>query len=239
MLITKYYDTENKTERAWYDSSMFVHTRMVEDEFENKGDLFVTFKNGATYKYKGVSFSDYFVLIAGGTDTSNGKTLNKVIKSKYEFERVEDVSVDTLFEEMKTIMEKQNDKYNTFFISGHRNITEDEFNMFYKSRIEDTVITNEGCKFVIGDCVGVDIMAQNFLIEALNVSPDRITVYHKGEKPEFVNDKITNLVGGFADDIEKDRAMTLASIEDIAYVRNCMELTGTAQNILRRYSFSI
>ena len=48
MLIKKIYNEETKTEKAWFDSSMFFHTVMIEDPAENKGDLYVTFKNGAT-----------------------------------------------------------------------------------------------------------------------------------------------------------------------------------------------
>ena len=62
-----------------------------------------------------------------------------------------------------------------------------------------------------------------------------ITVYYC-ETPEMVNPKVKNLVGGFKTLDEKDEAMTNASFEDIALVRDCNELTYTAKNILRRYS---
>ena len=98
MLIKKIYNEETKTEKAWFDSSMFFHTVMIEDPAENKGDLYVTFKNGATYLYKDVAFEDYVLLIGGAAEMSQGKSLNKYIKSKYEFERVGDKSIQALQE---------------------------------------------------------------------------------------------------------------------------------------------
>ena len=49
MLLKKIYNTETKTEKAWYDSSMFYYTKAVEHDDTNTVDLYVTFKNGATY----------------------------------------------------------------------------------------------------------------------------------------------------------------------------------------------
>ena len=45
MILKKIYDEKTKTQKVWYDSTMIVYTEMVENECENKGDLYVTFKN--------------------------------------------------------------------------------------------------------------------------------------------------------------------------------------------------
>ena len=58
------------------------------------------------------------------------------------------------------------------------------------------------------------------------------------DKPRNINPKIINTVGGFKTDEERDAAMTNASFDDIAFVRNYTELSGTAQNILRRHHMS-
>lgn len=239
MLITKIYDEKTKTERAWFDSSMFKYTEMVEDENENKGDLFVTFNNGITYKYKDVLFDDYVLVVAGGTNMSQGIALNKYVKSKYEFEKVGEKPLSEIERELKDVLFKQSLRNTTYFISGHRDITKDEFDAFYVPAIEALIEETEDIRFVIGDCKGVDIMAQNLLVDFLEFKPEYITVYHIGDKPEFIHPKITNLVGGFDSHDEKDRAMTLASIEDVAFVRDFKKLSGTAQNILRRKSFVI
>lgn len=89
MLKFKYYDESAKTEHLWCDSTSIYYSRMVEDANENKGNLFVTFKTGATYLYKDVKFEDYILYAAGGTDFSQGKSLNKLIKPKYECEKIE------------------------------------------------------------------------------------------------------------------------------------------------------
>ena len=54
-------------------------------------------------------------------------------------------------------------------------------------------------------------MTQNFLIDELEVSPHRITVYHMSDTPQNINQKITNTVGGFNSDEERDAAMTANS----------------------------
>lgn len=234
MVLKKIYDEKTKTQKAWFDSTMIFYTEMVEYENENKGDLFVTFKNGTTYKYTGVSFEDYVLFIGGGTDASQGKTLNKVIKSKYEYEKIGDADLDKLREEMNRVEEVVNDIQNTYFISGHRNITDAEFEINYEPAINWALHENQEAKFVIGDCDGVDIMAQNYLMDTIMLDPSRVTVYHMFESPRNKHELITKTVGGFKSDEERDAAMTNASIKDIAFVRDITKISGTAQNILRR-----
>lgn len=239
MILYKHYDEENGVQEAWYDSSMIVYTRMTEDEHENKGDLYVTFKNGATYKYKDVTFGDYVLLLYGGTDVSQGKTMNKIIKPRYQYERQEDKDTGELIRRMQELFRKQEEEEkiveNTYFISGHRDITEREFEVNYMPLICTAVDENTDARFVIGDYYGVDIMAQNYLIDVLGIDPDRVTVYHMKEEPRNINPNITNKVGGFESDEERDAAMTRASGHDIAFVRDNTKLSGTGQNILRRY----
>jgi len=240
MIIKKIYDARTKTQKVWYDSSMFYFTKMVEDEFENKGNLTVVFKNGATYIYKDVRLEDYVLLVAGGTDGSNGRTLNKLIKPKYEYERIEDTDMKELEAELEKVCAQEqidfNKKERTYFISGHRDITQDEFDYNYAA-ILDKLMDDEDTLFVVGDCDGADIMAQNLLMDEFMLSPDRITVYHAYDKPRNLNPKITNVVGGFSSHVEKDEAMTKVSSHDIAFVRDWKKMSGTAQNILRRHKF--
>ena len=240
MIIKKFYDARTRTQKVWYDSSMFCYTKMVEDEFENKGDLTVVFKNGATYVYKDVRLEDYVLLVAGGTDGSNGKTLNKLIKPKYDYERIDDTDLNELEKELELLSSQEqvdfSKKEHTYFISGHRDITQDEFDYNYAA-ILDKLMDDEEALFVVGDCDGADIMAQNLLMDEFMLSPDRITVYHAYDKPRNLNQKITNVIGGFSSHVEKDEAMTKASAHDVAFVRDWKKMSGTAQNILRRHKF--
>lgn len=235
MILKKKYDEKTKTQKVWYDSSMLFYSEMVENENENCGNLYVTFKNGSCYVYKNVRFEDYVIFIAGGTDVSQGKSLNKFIKSKYECERLEDSNLDKLRDEMNSENETESNRNITYFISGHRNITEAEFEFNYIPLINYALEKTPGAMFVVGDYYGVDIMAQNYLMDVLLLEPDRVTVYHMFDKPRNINEKITNTVGGFESDDERDTAMTNASFEDIALVRDNKKMCGTAENILRRY----
>lgn len=236
MLLTSYYNQENKIEKAWYKSSNVFYSEYIESPDKNEGDLYVTFNNGATYKYKKVQISpDYVMFKHGGLEGSHGKALNSHIKPKYEFEKMENKDINQLTKEMYEITETQNNErlLKTYFVSGHRDINENEF-LKYKSTFKEILDETPDALFIIGDYHGADIMAQNCLIDEFNVNPSNITVYHMLDKPNNINPNITNLIGGFQTDEERDAAMTANSFKDIAFVRNHMELSGTAQNILRR-----
>lgn len=246
MIIKKIYDESSKTQKVWYDSKMIAYSEMVEDEYENKGNLFITFRNGTTYVYKNVDFTDYILFLSGGIDASQGKTLNKVIKTKYEFEKVNGPSIEQIQEELSRANEEEKpfqpdeettsvDKDKTYFISGHRNLTEEEFEKNYTPALKSVVENIPDAKFVVGDCTGADIMAQNYLIDVLAIDPERVTVYCHGNVPESANKEIINFKTGYNTDIEKDAAMTEISSKDIAFVRDIFENSGTAQNILRRH----
>lgn len=247
MIIKKYYDEKEKADEVWYDSSMIYYTKFVEHENENRGDLFVTFKNGTLYVYKSVAYGDYLVFKNGGTSASSqGKALNSIIKPMYDFENLGDSDMDEIkkrYNEICELENKENEKQDykniTYFISGHRAITNEEFEFNYVPLLELALNNTPNARFVVGDYYGVDIMAQNYLVDVLNVDPDRITVYHMFESPRNINPKIKNTVGGFQNDDDRDAAMTENSFEDIALVRDENVLSGTAKNILRRYKLKI
>lgn len=122
----------------------------------------------------------------------------------------------------------------TYFISGHRNITQEEFDNNYVPALQKA-LENKDAYFVVGDYYGVDIMAQNYLIDVLKVDPRRITVYHMHKSPRNKHSKIQNLKGGFTSDSGRDSQMTRDSDLDIAFVRDPKKISGTAENILRRH----
>lgn len=129
----------------------------------------------------------------------------------------------------------------TFFISGHRDITEEEFNKHYVETLVDLLDFYDAfgeCKFVVGDYIGVDEKAQKWLAENLPENEHhRVTVYHMGKEPMNLASTKFNTKGGFKTDEERDAAMTKHSDEDIAFVRKGKRDSGTAQNIVRRYEF--
>ena len=117
----------------------------------------------------------------------------------------------------------------TYFVSGHRNITEEEFIKHYEPILWDKI--NEEAKFVVGDCDGVDAMAQKYL-KALRAAD--VKVFHMFEAPR--NNTGFETVGGYTSDEARDSAMTDNSDQDILWVRPGCEKSGTAKNALRRKS---
>jgi len=115
----------------------------------------------------------------------------------------------------------------TYFISGHRDITEEDFSKHYEQKIFDAI--NEGASFVVGDCKGADTMAQKYLKAMICKN---VTVYHMFEEPRFNAGFKT--IGGFKDDIQRDYQMTVNSNDDIAWVQHGRERSGTAANLERR-----
>lgn len=245
-ILTKFYDKDTRTDKVWYESSNIYYSEFVENEFDNKGQLYVVFKNGAKYQYKDVDMpTDYLIFKKGGLDGSNGKALNAYIKPKYEFEKLDVVNIELLEEERQRIEEankptqEEIKKQDVYFISGHRNITPEEFSFNYELAIGAVLNENPDALFVVGDYYGVDIMAQNYLLDVEKVNPEHVFVYHMFDKPRNANPKVVNFCGGYTSDEERDAAMTAASTSDIAFVRDHTKLSGTAQNILRRHRFFI
>ena len=238
MILKKIYDENTKTQKVWYDSTMIVYTEMVEDEFENKGDLYVTFKNGSTYVYKDVTFDDYILFIAGGTDASQGKTLNKVIKSKHDFEKGEQKNIQDLMDEMNRLDEEELsqdiDITHTFRIIGEDDLSENEIEFNYYSKINQAMYLYKDAKFIIGDGLGFDKRIQDYLIDILGVNTEIISVYTVCDKNNYVNPKIVNKTE-FNTKEERDIGMINSSSKDIAFVRSVEENSETSKNILKRY----
>ena len=235
MILKSVYDEKTLTEKVWYDSSSVFYSEFIEHENDNFGELYVTFKGGGTYHYINVDMvRDYVLFKNGGTSGSQGKAINEFIKNKYDFIKVANRDIALLTEERDRTEDLNEIREHTYFISGHRNITPELFER-YKTELHATVVLDPDARFVVGDYIGVDIMAQNFLIDVLNVNPDRITVYHMFSVPMNVNPNITKFVGGFQTDSERDSAMTKASFKDIAFVYDNKVMSGTAENILRRF----
>jgi len=175
-------------------------------------------------------------MVGGGLVGSNGRAFNQVVKKRgYEYEKIDPIPQEYIDRGFQELLDREKAKEVTYFISGHRDITEDEFERNYKITLEGIVNEVPDCRFVVGDCQGADIMAQNYLLDVLDVDPDRITVYYVGDRARNLNPKVCNIMCGFENDREKDAAMTAASSVDIAFVRNNTEISGTAENILRRH----
>lgn len=123
----------------------------------------------------------------------------------------------------------------TYFISGHLDLTQEEFDAHYRDRLISATVS-EGAKFVVGDARGCDAMAQRFLLSCGALPTGKVVVFHMFDSPRY-NEGYFETRGGFKSDEERDAAMTAASDADIAWVRPGREKSGTAKNIARRKTF--
>lgn len=109
MLIYRNYNEEKRLDRAWYNSSNIVYSE-CDDNLNDYKTLRVVFKNGSCYEYRNISVQDYLMFMYGDIDGSNGKALNKFIKSnKYEYVRLENRSIDDINNDLKLLLESIED----------------------------------------------------------------------------------------------------------------------------------
>ena len=127
---------------------------------------------------------------------------------------------------LQTTSGKTTDK--TAFISGHRNLSQDEFTKYYQPQLDKVMAADH--QFVVGDAPGADAMAQRYLSQ--HIDGNRVTVYHVRQRPRFNAGFSTS--GGYPMQSAKDAAMTAVSDYDIAWVRPGKETSGTARNLARR-----
>lgn len=124
------------------------------------------------------------------------------------------------------------------YISGHLDLTEQEFLDHYLPSIRNAI--ENGDEFIVGDARGADTKAQEYLNELFKMYSGTIqnytapvTVYHMFAAPRNnVGSFLTK--GGYTSDEDRDGAMTYASNYDIAWVRPGREKSGTAKNLERR-----
>jgi hypothetical protein len=118
----------------------------------------------------------------------------------------------------------------TAMISGHLNLTEEEFNLHYKPKIDEAI--EKGHSFVVGDARGTDEMGQRYLFSR---GIKDVTVYHPWETCRN-NPHNYPVVKGYTSYTQRDAALTSCSDYDIAWTREGREgdKSGTGRNILRR-----
>jgi hypothetical protein len=120
-----------------------------------------------------------------------------------------------------------------FFVSGHLDLTPEEFQTHYIPKFHPAITTPGFAGFIVGDAPGCDTMFQQWIDEAYCFGGAPVVVYHMLEKPRNCLEHFRT-VGGFKSDRERDEAMTAASHYDIAWVRPGREKSGTAKNLARR-----
>jgi len=132
----------------------------------------------------------------------------------------------------------------TYFVSGHVDLTEEEFAAHYVDKINAAL--KEKATFLMGDADGADYMAAKYLHEK---GCHRVVIYYKG-MPTVQNPFGYMTRGPFPTHPAKDAQMTADSDEDIVWLRpyevmkkmiedrgevfEVGRISGTEQNILRR-----
>lgn len=122
-----------------------------------------------------------------------------------------------------------------YFVSGHRDLTKEEFEEHYVPLIQKAVKEDSWVEFNVGDWEGFDSMFLEYMYRRFN--DIFINVYYV-EKPrpklELVNREHVFLNKRDTYDI-CDESMTRNSDFDIAWIRPGKEDSHTAKNIRRRY----
>ena len=127
-----------------------------------------------------------------------------------------------------------------YFVSGHRDLSYEDFELYYKPIIDNVIANDETPEFVVGDCDGVDKFAMDYIFKYYMVP---LIIYHMFDTPRNIPEELSEhpelegifFHGGFTSDEERDSAMTKISDFDIAFVKDNRWDSGTAQNIKRRH----
>ncbi|MFZ4931689.1 hypothetical protein [Chryseobacterium sp. Mn2064] len=90
------------------------------------------------------------------------------------------------------------------YVSGNGNVSWENFHKFYIEPLKKIDLAE--CEFIIGDFSGADTMMMEFLKDKC----ENVTILHVGKRPRyFANSFKTktmkwNVIGGFANDLERD-----------------------------------
>lgn len=138
------------------------------------------------------------------------------------------------------------------FISGHRNITPQEFNYNYIDRIQsffnwaskESSVAEKHLTFYIGDCNGCDKLAFDFIVNYIiteNVKNISIVLcrmvnpFDGQNKLLQTNYDFIKILTQFKTHEERDCFLTENTEYDILWVREGDWDSGTAQNFVRRH----
>ena len=126
-----------------------------------------------------------------------------------------------------------------YFVSGHRDLTQEEFNEHYIPLIETVLKEDIWAEFIVGDWEGCDTMFIEYMISKRSYPDIIVTCVENPRIKPFGEDlfhycrtysKLCNTYD------ECDAFMTQESDFDIAWIRPGRGDSHTALNIKRRYN---
>lgn len=126
-----------------------------------------------------------------------------------------------------------------YFISGHRDLTIEEFEEHYIPIIDKIITDDDSAEFLVGDWEGCDLMAVEYLSLLPSIASDITIYYVEKVKMRPFGDVVYDYKNiHFKEKStydECDSAMTLDSDFDVAWIREGKEDSHTTKNIKRRY----
>lgn len=126
-----------------------------------------------------------------------------------------------------------------YFVSGHRDLTMEEFEEHYAPLIETVLKEDIWAEFIVGDWEGCDTIFVEYMISKRSYPDIVVTCVENPRIKPFGEDlfhycktysKLCNTYD------ECDAFMTQESDFDIAWIRPGRENSHTAKNIKRRYN---
>ena len=128
-----------------------------------------------------------------------------------------------------------------YFVSGHRDLTQEEFDEHYIPLIDKVLKEDIWAEFIVGDWEGCDTIFVEYMISKRSYPDIIVTCVENPRIKPFGDDlfhycrtysKLCNTYD------ECDAFMTQESDFDIAWIRPGKEDSHTANNIRRRYGFN-
>ena len=123
-----------------------------------------------------------------------------------------------------------------YFVSGHRDLTQEEFNKYYIPLIQKVINEDTQAEFIVGDWEGCDSMFVEYIKDYPNII---VNVCYKSNNVNY-EPRVPRRQGVaiFLPTYDEcDEYMTYDSDFDIAWIRPGREDSHTAKNIKRRYGF--
>ena len=121
-----------------------------------------------------------------------------------------------------------------YFVSGHRDLTQEEFDRHYVYLLDRVLADDPYAEFVVGDWEGCDSIFVKYMEEYYTDALIHIFYVYESRIPEGEFNEYRFHECNSYDDC--DAAMTRHSNFDIAWIRPGREDSHTAQNIKRRYN---
>lgn len=69
-----------------------------------------------------------------------------------------------------------------YFISGHRDLSYEDFKKYYIPKIREVLENDPWAEFIVGDCKGADKYAMDYIY---NKTGRKLTIYHMFESLEI------------------------------------------------------